>query len=192
MKEDEDILEDAPHSAALVAAGRSSSSSTSSNMRAGMDHSVNEEMWESWPGVTEGVQHGAASSLRPPVAEDRSDARTRSAWRGRPVAPTSSQFSGEMRGVDGDSQPLHFTKAMQDRLRDLQITDSDTAFEVAKEVSSMVGGVHQYDKNVQRDIVHAAFYKLRGTRHALPNQCAAGRGKKGTEVRTWWGKARTR
>jgi hypothetical protein len=53
---------------------------------------------------------------------------------------------------------------MQDRLRDLQITDSDTAFEVAKEVSSMVGGVHQYGKNVQREIVQAAFYKLRGTK----------------------------
>ena len=163
-KEEEDVLEGAPHSAALVAAGRSSSSSTSSSMRAGMHHSGDEELWQSWPGVTEDVQRGAASSLRPPVADDRSGAQARSTWKEQPRAPTSSQTLGEMREVGGDEQPLHFTKPMQDRIRELQISDSDTAFEVAKDVSSMVGGVHQYGKNVQNDIVQAAFYKLRATK----------------------------
>jgi len=53
---------------------------------------------------------------------------------------------------------------MQERLKDLQIADSDTAFEVAKEVASMFGGVEQYSKNMQRKIVLAVFYKLRGTK----------------------------
>ena len=53
---------------------------------------------------------------------------------------------------------------MQERLRELQIADSDTAFEVAKEVASMFGGVGQYGKTMQREIVQAVFYKLRWTK----------------------------
>ena len=49
-RDEEDVLEDAPRSTALAAAEASSSSSASSSMRAGMDHSLDEDAWERWPG----------------------------------------------------------------------------------------------------------------------------------------------
>jgi hypothetical protein len=109
-RDEEDVLEDAPRSTALAAAEASSSSSASSSMRAGMDHSLDEDAWERWPGVTENVQQRAASSLRPPLTEDLGEARTNSARGGQPWAPTSGQALSEVQGLEGDAQPLQFTK----------------------------------------------------------------------------------
>ena len=108
------------------------------------------------------MQQRSASVVREPLEERPSRAHTHSTRRGEARASDADHALSEARGSEGGARPLQLTKWMQERLKELQIADSDTAFEVAKEVASMFGGVGQYGKTMQRKQSSTSYAEQKG------------------------------
>ena len=161
------LEEDAPDgrmsSRAPAPARAGSSSSSSFSGRADANQATSDEEWQRWPGVNVS-ESSSAAELREPAERLPSWTQTKLSRRDAQRAAESGQTSSVAHASESGARQHHLTKNMEERIRELQISESDTAFEVAKEVASMVGAVEQCSKDMQREVVLAVYYKLRGTK----------------------------
>ena len=126
-----------------------SSSSSSPSVRAGANQATSGDEWEQWPGVNDS-EPSSAAGLHEPTEQKPNWTQSKLPRRGDQRAADSDQASNVAQASDIGARQHQLSKNMQERIKELQIADSDTAFEVAKEVASMFGGVEQYSRHAAR------------------------------------------